>query len=70
MDMMVWTGVSITAAGLLGLAWCMFKANAARRAKLAGHELVRHLRTLVVVNVASFSVAAVGLAIVIVGILL
>ncbi len=70
MDMMVWTGVAITTLGLLGLAWCMLRANAARRAKLEGHALVRHLRTLVAMNVASFSVAAIGLTVVIAGILL
>ena len=70
MDLMVWTGVAITLAGLLGLAWCMLRAGAAKRAKLAGHEMARQLRTLIVMNVASFSIAAIGLTVVVVGILL
>jgi hypothetical protein len=46
------------------------KAFKARKAELKGAELTAHLKRLVAVNLASFFLSAIGLALVIVGILL
>lgn len=70
MDTMIFSGVAITALGLIGLIYCITKAFKARKSGLKGEELTAHLKRLVAVNLASFFLSAIGLALVIVGILL
>lgn len=70
MDSMIFSGIAITALGLIGLIYCIVKAFKARKADLKGVELTAHLKRLVAVNLASFFLSAIGLAMVIVGILL
>jgi hypothetical protein len=70
MDNMIYAGIVITAIGLIGLIYCILKAFKARKAELKGAELTAHLKRLVAVNLASFFLSAIGLALVIVGILL
>lgn len=70
MDSMIFSGIAITALGLIGLIYCIVKAFKARKADLKGAELTTHLKRLVAVNLASFFLSAIGLAMVIVGILL
>ncbi len=67
---MIIAGVIITLLGLVGLMYCILKAYNARKAGLQGTELTEHLKKLVAVNLASFLLSAIGLALVLVGILL
>ncbi|GLQ34945.1 hypothetical protein GCM10007939_12280 [Amylibacter marinus] len=70
MDILVLAGVGVTLLGLAGLIYCIAKAFKARQAGLEGEELSTHLQSLVAINVGSFALSALGLALVIVGILL
>jgi len=67
---MIIAGVIITVLGLIGLTYCIIKAYQARKAGLQGTELANHLKGLVAVNLASFFLSAIGLALVVVGTLL
>jgi hypothetical protein len=70
LDKMVLAGVVITVAGLIGLTYCIWQAFIARKSGLEGKALTARLQKLVAVNMAAFCVAAIGLAMVVVGILL
>jgi hypothetical protein len=70
MEIMIFAGVVITALGLIGLFYCITKAFKARKSGLNGEELTAHLKGLVAVNLASFFLSAIGLGMVVVGILL
>ncbi|MEZ8006725.1 MAG: hypothetical protein QMC60_04285 [Amylibacter sp.] len=67
---MVIIGAIVTLLGLAGLIFCIIKAFKARNAGLKGEELSSQLKSLVAVNLISFLLSAIGLGLVIVGILL
>ncbi|MDE0765032.1 MAG: hypothetical protein OSB15_03035 [Amylibacter sp.] len=67
---MVIIGAIVTLLGLAGLIFCIIKAFKARNAGLKGEELSDQLKSLVAVNLISFLLSAIGLGLVIVGILL
>ncbi len=67
---MIIAGVVVTALGLSGLIYCIAKAFKARKSGLEGEALTAHLKGLVTVNLASFLLSAIGLMLVVVGILL
>ena len=67
---MIIAGVITTLLGLIGLTYCIIKAYKARKTGLQGTELANHLKSLVAINLASFFLSAIGLALVLVGILL
>lgn len=67
---MVITGIIVTLLGLLGLMYCIFKGIQARRAGLSGEELTAQLKGLVAINLISFFLSAIGLGLVVVGIIL
>ena len=67
---MIITGAIITILGLLGLFYCILKAFKARRAGLKGQELANELKELVLVNLVSLFLSAIGLGLVIFGILI
>jgi len=70
METMIFAGVVLTALGLIGLIYCITKAFKARKLGLEGEKLTAHLKSLVAVNLASFFLSAIGLGMVVVGILL
>jgi hypothetical protein len=70
MDGLIWAGAGVTLLGLAGLVWCILKVAAARRAGLADAELKTRLQGIVVLNLAALLVSAIGLMLVVVGILL
>lgn len=70
MDGMIFAGIIVTLIGLIGLIYCIIKAYKARKVGLVGTDLTAHLKTLVAINLISFFLSAIGLALVIVGILL
>ncbi|MDA9229876.1 hypothetical protein N9O92_02905 [Amylibacter sp.] len=67
---MIITGAIITILGLLGLFYCILKAFKARRAGFKGQELASQLKELVLVNLVSLFLSAIGLGLVIFGILI
>ena len=67
---MIITGAIITILGLLGLFYCILKAFKARRAGLKAQELANQLKELVLVNLVSLFLSAIGLGLVIFGILI
>lgn len=70
MDIMIIAGVVVTLIGLAGLVYCMVKAYKAKKAGLVGDDLTAHLKKLVVVNLLSFLFSAIGLMLVVFGIIL
>lgn len=70
MELLVWIGAAISAAGLAGLVWCIFAIARARRAKLPEDAMRARLRQAVTVNMAAFMTSILGLILVIVGVIL
>jgi len=70
MEWMIIAGVMVTALGLLGLVYCITMGFKARRSGLEGEKLAAHLKGLVTINLASFFFSAIGLMLVVLGILL
>jgi len=67
---MIITGIIVTLLGLLGLFYCIFKGLQARRAGIVGEELTERLKSLVAINLISFFLSAIGLGLVVVGVIL
>ena len=67
---MILSGAIVTIIGLSGLIYCILKAFRAKKSGLQGEELSKQLKKLVLVNLISLFLSAIGLVLVIVGILL
>ncbi|MFN3642484.1 MAG: hypothetical protein ACK4TB_06105 [Gemmobacter sp.] len=67
---MIWAGVGATLAGVAGIGWCVIDVARARRAGLGDAALRARLQRAVAVNMAALGVSALGLALVVAGILL
>ena len=70
MGWMILAGAALTLLGVIGLLWCVIAALRARRAALPEEEMRARLQKLVAVNFAALGISAIGLALVVVGILL
>ena len=70
MDWLIWAGAAVTLLGLAGLVWCIAKVAAARRAGLSDTDLRARLQRVVMLNFAALLVSALGLMLVVAGILL
>ena len=70
MDWLIWTGAAVTLAGLAGLVWCILKVAAARRAGLPDADLRARLQRVVALNLGARFLSAIGLMMVVAGILL
>lgn len=70
MDGLIWTGAAVTLAGLGGLVWCIVKVAAARRAGLDDAALRARLQRVVALNLGALLLSAIGLMMVVAGILL
>lgn len=69
-DLLIWSGVFLSLAGLVGLVWCIVFIARARRAQLAEEALREKLRKALPLNLGSLFVSVLGLMLVIVGIFL
>ncbi|WP_308916759.1 hypothetical protein [Jannaschia sp. LMIT008] len=67
---LVWIGAAFALAGLCGLGWCITAAAKARRTGLQGQAMQDRLRRLVVVNLSAMGLSALGLMMVVVGVML
>jgi uncharacterized membrane protein len=70
MEAMIWVGAVMTLLGVAGLGYCMLRAIRARRAGLEDSEMRAELQRVVAINMAALGVSALGLALVVTGILL
>ena len=68
--MLIWIGAAVTAAGLAGLVGCIFVAARARRAGLEGAAMEARLRSLVALNLGALAISALGLMMVVMGVIL
>jgi hypothetical protein len=63
-------GAIITLLGLVGLLWCIAKVTRARKSGASNDELNAVMQSIVPVNLAALLVSALGLIVVITGIML
>lgn len=70
MAALVWIGAGVTVLGLAGLVYCVVTAARARKAGLEGDAMAQRLRGLVAVNLGALALSAIGLMMVVLGVLL
>ena len=70
MAILVPLGAILTLAGVGGLVWCIVRVRGARRAGLPEAELRRRLQSAIALNLGALLVSALGLAMVVVGLIL
>lgn len=70
MQALIWAGAALTLVGLAGLGYCVFRAVRARRAGLDDAEMRAELQRVVAINMGAMGLSALGLAMVVSGILL
>ena len=70
MENLIWLGALVTLIGLAGLVWCILKVQKARRQGLDDAALKAELQKVVALNLGALLLSAIGLMMVVVGILL
>jgi hypothetical protein len=70
MQALIWTGAALTLSGIAGLGYCVLKALRARKAGLDDAAMRAALQKVVTLNLAALGVSALGLMLVIAGIVL
>ncbi len=70
MGILIWIGTAAALAGVAMLGWCIARAWRLKRAGLADEELRAGLQKVVLVNMAALGVSAIGLGLVVTGVLL
>lgn len=70
MAALVWIGTALALMGLGGLVWCIVVAARAKRAGLDGDEMAARLRGLVALNLGALALSALGLMLVVLGVVL
>ena len=70
MQNLIWIGAVVTLLGLAGLIWCILKVQRARKKGLDDAALKAELQKVVALNLGALLLSAIGLMMVVVGILL
>ncbi|SEN87918.1 hypothetical protein SAMN05216227_102922 [Pseudorhodobacter antarcticus] len=70
MDILIWIGAAISLLGVAGLGYCVLLALRARNSGLSEDENRASLQKVVAYNMAALGVSALGLMLVVVGIVL
>ena len=70
MDLLIWIGSILSILGLIGLVWCIKTVLKAKKLATSDEELRSSLQKVVPLNMASLFLSAVGLMLVILGIML
>jgi hypothetical protein len=70
MQAMIWAGAALTLLGVGGLGYCVARAMRARRAGLDEAAMRAELQRVVAINMGALGLSALGLALVVSGILL
>lgn len=69
-EILIWVGTALTLTGLALLIWCIFRVAKAKRAGLTEDSLREALQRVVPVNLGALLLSAIGLMLVVVGIIL
>lgn len=69
-DMLIWGGAALTAAGLVGIVWCIVTVAGGRRARLDDAAMRARMQRVVTVNMAALAASMIGLLAVVLGIML
>lgn len=70
MQAVIWAGAALTVAGLAGLIYCILRATKAKRLGLDDAAMRAELQRVVMINLAAVGVSALGLGVVVTGIVL
>ena len=70
MENLIWIGAAVTLLGLAGLVWCIIKVARAKRQGLDDAALKDELQKVVAFNLGALFLSAIGLMMVVLGILL
>lgn len=70
MQALIWIGAALALLGVLGLGYCVARVLRARRAGLDDEALRAELRRVVTINLGAVGVSALGLMVVVAGIIL
>ena len=70
MEILIWIGSIVSLLGLLGLLWCIKTVLRAKKAAVSDEELRVSLQKVVPFNMAALFLSAIGLMLVILGIML
>lgn len=70
MDYVIWGGAALSMIGILGLLWCIVLAVRAKRSGLPDEQVKAQLQQVVALNLGALAVSALGLMLVIAGIIL
>jgi len=70
MEILVWIGSILSLLGLVGLLWCIKTVLRAKKAAVSDEELRMSLQKVVPFNMAALFLSAIGLMLVILGIML
>jgi len=66
----IWGGTVLTVLGLAGLVWCIVLALRARKAGLSDDHMRARMQTVVALNVGALAVSALGLMLVVFGVVI
>jgi len=70
MELLIWIGSILSLLGLFGLFWCIKTVLKAKKLATSDEELRRSLQKVVPLNMAALFLSAIGLMLVILGIIL
>lgn len=70
MEYLIWAGAIVSLIGMAGIFYCIFLALKAKRANLPDDEMRGRLKHIVLLNMAALFLSAVGLMMVVAGIIL
>ena len=70
MEILIWIGSILSILGLVGLLWCIKTVLRAKKAAVSDEELRMSLQKVVPFNMAALFLSAIGLMLVILGIML
>ncbi len=69
-EVLIWTGTGVSLLGLLGLGYCILRVSRAKRAQLPDADMRAELKKVVPLNLGALFLSAIGLMMVITGIIL
>jgi len=70
LSMLVWPGAAIALVGVIGILACVRSVMNARNKGLSDQEMVEHMQKIGAWNMAALGISAMGLALVVIGLLL
>jgi len=69
-EILIWIGAGVSLLGVAGLVWCILLAMRARKSGMEDEAMRAELQRVVVLNMAALGVSALGLMMVVAGIIL